>query len=310
MVSSPPKRGFTMTATEIESIVQQGWSDHERDSPGVLERLGSALECIGSAAEIPPVAALLTHVAGEHLGRWDEGLTLLDRIAALPVHDPSTPDGQALARSRAVLLLCSGRRSQALECIPDSPSARVRVLAVAGSALAGQRRAAEGIALFEEALALATYGPDKNDPAARALAVTGNNLACALEERPGRTKDEDRLLELASKTARRYWELAGSWLEVERAEYRLAMTYVALGRGDAALEHARLCLAGCEANNADASELFFAREALLKAHQARGDMTKARAERGHMAELQAKLDPSLESLVKETLQKVDRLLPA
>jgi hypothetical protein len=294
--------------SEIDGLVQQGWSDHERDSAGVLERLGSALGRISSSAEIPPVAALLTHVAGEHLGRWDEGLALLDRIEALPVHDASTPDGQALARSRAVLLLCSGRRSQAFEIIPDSPSARIRVLAVAGSALAGQRRTAEGISLFEEALALATYGPDRSDPAARALAVTGNNLASALEERPSRTKDEDRLLELASRTARRYWEVAGSWVEVERAEYRLAMTYVALGRGDEALEHARLCLRGCEANDADASELFFAREALLRAHHVRRDVEKAREERRLMTELRGKLDPSLESLAQETLGKVDRLL--
>jgi tetratricopeptide (TPR) repeat protein len=306
MVFSVPEEG---AMSEIESLVQQGWSDHERDSAGVLERLGSALGRIVSSAEIPPVAALLTHVAGEHLGRWDDGLALLDRIAALPVHDASNPDGQALARSRAVLLLCSDRRSRAFEIIPDSPSARIRVLAVAGSALAGQRRTAEGIALFEEALGLAAYGPDKTDPAARALAVTGNNLAAGLEERPGRTKDEDRLLELASKTARRYWEVAGSWVEVERAEYRLAMTYVALGRGDEALEHAQLALRGCEENDADASELFFAREALLKAHHVRGDHEKARAERAHMTTLRPKLDPSLESLAEETLEKVDRLIP-
>lgn len=285
----------------IESVVEQGWADHDKDSAGVLERTVQAIPRIEDAKHLPAVAALLVHVAGEHLGRWGDGLAALDRLAALPVHGPASPEAQALLRSRAALLLGSGDRAAAEDCIarahpavPTLPAAstRVRVLAVAASALAGQRRVDDAIALFEEALSLASYGPDKADPASRALAVTGNNLAASLEEKTGRSAAEDRLLELAAKTGRRYWEVAGTWLETERAEYRLCMTYVALGRSKDALDHATLCLALCEKNGADAAELFFAHEALAKASKAR------------MKELLTKVEESMKNYCEETLAKL------
>lgn len=75
---------------------------------------------------------------------------------------------------------------------------------------------------------IATYLQQSwNDhPAFRALAVTGNNLACTLEEKNHRSLQETELMILASRTARKYWELAGGWLEISRAEYRLAMNYL------------------------------------------------------------------------------------
>ena len=39
----------------------------------------------------------------------------------------------------------------------------------------------------------------------------------------------DRFAHRTALAARRYWEIAGTWTNVERAEYRLAMTHVALG---------------------------------------------------------------------------------
>jgi hypothetical protein len=49
----------------------------------------------------------------------------------------------------------------------------------------------------------------------------------------------------AAKTTRKYWEIAGTWLEIERAEYRLAMTYLAAGDLNVALS-IRLKLIGLE----------------------------------------------------------------
>jgi tetratricopeptide (TPR) repeat protein len=278
----------------IEKLIEQGWADHDKDSAGVLARLAEAIPEV-KAADIPAFAGLLVHVSGEHLGRWDDGLALLGRLEA----PAGTPEAQVLLRSRATLLLAKGDRRAGEELIERAhsgalpmASTRIRVLAVAAAALAGQRQIDEGIRLFQEALALATYGPGKEDPAARALAVTGNNLAASLEEKKDRDARGDALLELASRTARRFWEIAGTWLEVERAEYRLAMSFIALGRSREALAHATECLALCEKNGADAGERFFAHEALARAHRAR------------MKELLGEVDPSLRSWCEETLQKL------
>ncbi|MCO5164755.1 MAG: hypothetical protein M9894_00085 [Planctomycetes bacterium] len=302
-----------MTATTpptIDALVQQGWADHERDPEGVLARVREALPRVDAPAPLPALAALVVHVAGEHLGRWAEGLALLDALAAR-AHDPAGAEAQALRRSRAALLLCQGDRAGADAALEGaqpadlSPaSARVRALAVAASALAGQRRTAEARALFEEALALAGDAPTAADPATRALAVTGNNLACALEERPDRAPEDDRLLELAATTARRCWEVAGGWVEVERAEYRLAMTKLALGRAQEAVTHAAACLAGCEANGAGPDELLFAHEVVARARRAAGDEAGAAAARARVAALVEQVDPDLRELARETLAKL------
>lgn len=301
----------TTTPPTIDALVQQGWADHERDPEGVLARAREALPRVDAPAHLPALAALVVHVAGEHLGRWDDGLAVLDALAALPVHAPDGPEAQALRRSRAALLLCKGDRAgadSALACAQpaDLPpaSGRVRALAVAASALAGQRRTGEARALFEEALDLAAYGPGAADPAARALAVTGNNLACALEERTDRAPEDDHLLEVAARTARRFWEVAGGWVEVERAEYRLAMTCLALGRPQDAVTHAAACLAGCEAHQAGPDELLFAHEALARARRAAGDEAGAAAARAQVAALVEQVDPGLRELARETLVKL------
>ena len=52
--------------------------------------------------------------------------------------------------------------------------------------MVGQKRVEEAAQMFRQSLSLAG-GLDKQDAANRALAVTGNNLACELEERSLRT---------------------------------------------------------------------------------------------------------------------------
>ena len=70
--------------------------------------------------------------------------------------------------------------------------------------------------------ALRMPGLPAKAPAIRALAVGGNNLAAALEEKADRDAAETEAMVAAANGALRYWKEAGTWLEEERAEYRLA----------------------------------------------------------------------------------------
>ena len=146
---------------------------------------------------------------------------------------------------------------------------------MAAAALA-ERDTLRALALFEQALADAdaTALPD-TDPYARALAVSGNNLASTLEEKSGRSADERRLMVLAAQTARRYWALAGGWLETERAEYRLAKTWLQAGDVAQARQHAQNCLEIIDAQDphAPALERFFGWEALGSVECAAGNAT-------------------------------------
>lgn len=261
----------------MKDFVGQGWSDHANDAQGVFDRLPQALEWVVESGDALNLSALVVHVAGEHLGRWDDGLDLLSRLHEHPACADDDLARAALRRSQAVLHHCAGSHEARDACLsegrdPARPEASsgVRVWAIATSALAGQGRTEEAIEAFGKALELAAYGPDAEDPAARALAISSNNLACELEERAARGPAEDDLLREASRAARRFWEISGNWMNVERAEYRLAMTHVALGEPEAALSHARLCLEICEANGAEPGEFFFAHEARAKASHAGG----------------------------------------
>jgi hypothetical protein len=119
---------------------------------------------------------------------------------------------------------------------------------------------------FEAALAVAQPASlPADDPAHRALAVSGNNLASELEQLPQRSPAQRELMIRAATAARAHWGLAGGWLETERAEYRLCMTWLAAGDPQRAAEHANACLTLVQAHDAPALEHFFAWEAVARA---------------------------------------------
>ena len=254
----------------ISEHLNQGWNQHATDPEGVLARFDEGLALAQSGADLAGLSRLTAHVAGEHLGRFDDGLALLERIRQHPAFEADTADGRAVARNLAALAMVGGdavaasRWAQAAGSdTPDSDAARLR--AEAAAMLIGRDRLEEGARLYEEALALLGPAPTREDPATRALAVTSNNLALGLEQRPDRDEAASALMVLAAREARRLWELAGTWLHVERAEYRLSRSLCAAGQTEEARAHAMACLDLCQDNAAPPEELYFAWEALALA---------------------------------------------
>lgn len=250
----------------FDEFLTQAWNDHAIQPELVAQRMSDGTSLIEKNDQIPPMAHLITHVLGEHLGFWDKGIHLLETLKAIPVFDSMSESKHAIARSIAILQLASGKKVS-LEAL--SLSDQVRVLAVAAAAVNEQKSPEKAQEFFREALNKVQLGIDKDDLANRTLAVTGNNLACSLEEKPTRTQIETDLMVLAAQTGRKYWEIAGSWLEVERAEYRLSQTYFKANDFAKALEHAQTCLEVAQENNAPPLELFFGYEALALVEKAR-----------------------------------------
>ena len=146
------------------------------------------------------------------------------------------------------------------------------------------------------------------DPAALALAITGNNLACALEEKAERSREEIELMKLAAETGRRFWEIAGDWKNVERAEYRMGMTMLAAGEPRSAVEHAEKCLAVCQENEADACELFFAHEVLVRASHASGSHDAATATHARCVELLEEQDEGMKAYCSTCLEPLTKAI--
>ena len=287
---------------EFDAFIAQGWDDHVNDASGVAARLQAQGPAqVTQASQIVPLAHLAHHVLGEHLGQWQEGIDFLQRLGSLPSCPPDDAAAQALRRFGTSLTLAAG--------IADGraalgPSDRVRVSAMAAASLA-ERDTARALALFHDALALAEAAalPD-TDPCTRAMAVCGNNLASTLEAKTGRSASERELMILAAQTARRYWALAGGKLEVERAEYRLAMSWLQAGDFGRARQHAQHCLEIVQANALPPLEIFFGWEAAASVERAAGDSAAhARALAQAEAAFEA-LEPADRSWCQASLDKL------
>ncbi len=253
----------------FDDFLERAWADHAEHAIAVAERLHDrGVTLATTPQQVSALAHLAHHVMGEHLGRWQDGIALQQRLAALPAGQADAMVVQTLRRFIASLALAAG--AQDLRAgLGDSE--RIRVTALASASLAGHD-AARALVLLQQALAEARdAGLPDDDPHARALAVAGNNLACTLEEKAARTPAERELMILAAQTARHYWAMAGTWLETGRAEYRLAMSWLQAGDPAQARQHAAQCLALVQENDGPALERFFAWEAIGVAARAAGD---------------------------------------
>jgi hypothetical protein len=260
----------------FEQFIAAAWDEHAERPQQVAERLAASIDRVDDAARVEPFARLVVHVFGEHLGQWQRGIALLEALRSSAGAD-SGPASAALARGIAALRLADGAGAAALE--PLGVEDRIRVLATASSAFVAHDEVERAIAAYADALALAAPGLPAPSPALTALAVGGNNLAAALEERPQRSAEETAAMVGAAASALKYWRLAGSWLEEERAEYRLARSLLQAGRCAEAQAAARRCIEVCLRNAAPPFELFFAHAVLALGLRAGGAATAAEAAR-------------------------------
>lgn len=242
------------------TYLDQAWTDHATQSERVASEFGFGTTMIETNEQLNDFAWLITHVMGEHLGRWAEGVSLLSNLKKHKALIKSSDTEKALHRHIATLQIGEG---QTPIISSFSNSDQVRINAVAASALCGMD-VVRSHTLLKKALDIAETSLDQKDPANRSLAVTGNNLACALEEKANRTNEETELMIFAAKTGRKFWEIAGTWLEVSRAEYRLAMTYLQADNIQQALHHALTCIEMCRQNNAGPLDMFYAYEAIAQ----------------------------------------------
>ena len=255
---------------DFGTFLDKAWDDHVSVAREVAGRLPAALPLVTTEAQIVQLANLAQHVHGSHLAEWRAGIAFIEGLSALPAFDAEGASGRSTRRCLASLALAEGDAA-APGLAALSPSERIQVGAMAAAHLA-EHDAARGMRLLQEALdqaVRAELGPA--DPVHRALAVAGNNLASTLEEKSSRSADERDLMVLAAQTARHHWAIAGTWLEVERAEYRLAMTWLQAGDLAQARTHAQACLEIVAANGGVALERLFGWEALGRVERAAGN---------------------------------------
>lgn len=247
----------------------RAWLDDAQEShPQAPQRVAEAL--LARAATLPDDAdgaeavRLAEHVM---LGHLADAAMLARFVAQLP----ATP-GLQPAAERARWALWQLARLDEVDSAAAMPppalpaAARWRALQNVVLALVARGEPQRAGALLRRDEAEATTSAVADERVA--CAACSNNVAAELRQGPRGDAARDALMLEAATLARRAWAAAGTWLQVQRAEYQLALCHAVLGQGEAALRHAGACLALCEAEGADAVERFFAHEALARAHRA------------------------------------------
>ncbi|HEY7902725.1 MAG TPA: hypothetical protein VIH36_04680 [Casimicrobiaceae bacterium] len=258
---------FEAPSSSFDAFMEAAWTAHGERPDDVAAQLADSLMLPQNAAQLQRFAALATHVYGEHLGRWRDGVALLDALRTTPAFEGGDAT-HALDRHVATLRHAAGDADAFAALARDD---RAAALAAAASALAGRHAFERAIDAHAAACALAAAGFPKDSPANRALAVAGNNLAAALEEKHDRTPRETQAMLDAAQSALVHWKIAGTWVEEERAHYRLARSRLCAGDAQGAITSAVHCIALCDTNHAPPFELFFGCAALALARRAAGE---------------------------------------
>jgi hypothetical protein len=261
--------------TALRAWLDQAWDRHDREPRDVLAGLHERAPALPDDGDGAEALVLAEHVA---LGHLADAAALEALLPRLPAH-AALAKGQQ--RARWALDTLAGRAA-------DAPL-RLRCAAlghvVLALALGGRVAEARAALLAPEVDALASDDADVR----RNFAASANNVAGGLRD-AAREPARDALMLDAAALARRAWERAGNWMNVERADYQLALCHAAAGDPTAAVRHAAACLTLCEAEGADAYERFFAHQCLVQAHRAAGDTAAAALHRERMAALLGQVD--------------------
>lgn len=290
--------------SRIDELADQAMTLHADDTPqaaALLEQAAAlATEPTEAQADLNALLRACEHVL---LGHLDDGARLVRLLDTLP---------SAAARARAAIALAAGTVPEPLSWQDLAPAEQVRAHYNAALALSRRRDFAGMRTLMRAAEALA--GGDDVAPQ-QAWAAVANNIAGDMRfyHRAPDAPHADLMLEAAT-LARQAWQRAGGWLQVERADWQLAMCAAAAGRGEAALEAARACLAACEAHagestpEADDYEFCFAHQALALAALAAADAAQAQQARAQMAARIARLPEADRGYAQQCLAEIDAAL--
>lgn len=267
-------------ASSFDGFLQQAWADHADQPEAVAARLRTDTPAPQTAEQLAALTRFVVHLCGEHLGAFDDGRWRLTALARHPLADATVQS--ALRVGAAGLTLAEGRAADTREL---SAEEHVRSEAAAAAICLGRRQTERAMSLLQSARERLAALPSAGVASHRALAAACNNMAWELHDRGAERSAEDNaaMIEIAV-ASRLHWEKAGTWLEVERADYALALCHLAADRANEALSFAAQCLAGCTQNAAPPYEYFYAHEALARVQHARGDHA---AGAGHIAEAQA-----------------------
>lgn len=249
---------------DFQNFIDESWKKHDGQTSEMVKQYEIGLQIAKSEFDLLAIARLVTHVATEHDFKFDVGLHYLEKINLSPILNSN------LARlniNRQVATI-KHIQNQDEDISQFSVSDRVIIFITTAAALLYQKIfEIERVDKYLQNAVSASHSLKSDDPAFKPLAMNFNNMASFLFEKAQLTEVEKKVMIDASHYSRNFWEKAGTWLQIERAEFYLSRNYRKISEFQNALKHAELCLSICLKEKAPPLEMFFANEALADTYK-------------------------------------------
>ena len=282
----------------FSEYLNHAWNIHPTESSKLLSEFKQHFYLIETEENINDLAHLITHVSGEHLAKYKVGLDLVEELS----RHSKLSDKKMINRFMAILSLAEDSQTQVEHF---SESDQLRIFALTAAALAPHQETERAETYLKTATERALLNLKKDDPAFRTIAASSNSIASNLEEKSELNLLQKNLMITAANMARRFWEIAGTWKEVERAEYRLAYSHKKAQQFDKALAHASTCIEIIAENGSDPFELFFGYEALGLVEKERGNPVGFKTAGEKMRSLYEQINPDLQVWCSDSLKKFE-----
>lgn len=286
----------------FKTYIDTAWMKHDKSTTEVVSSYPEGIELSKTEDDVLAIARLVSHVATEHNFSFEIAISTIEKLLVLS-HVNSPQAKATLGRILVTLKFTSG---QAVDVSKLTVSDRTIVFITAAASNLLQNHFEKTVSLLNNAIAASHSLSDLKDPAYRTLAMLTNNMAATLGDRTQLNEVEKELLIELAQYARTFWEKAGTWLQVERAEYYLSKYFRKIQNYQKSEHHALLCLHICEKENAEPLEYFFAHEALALTFRESGSELQYQRHLEMMKKYFEKCQASDQSWMQDSLDKADK----
>lgn len=266
--------------------------DHDSDPVGAAQRLRRISHADLSAEDLPGYTWLVNHLIGEESHQWSEALRMHRQTLGIAAHPPVALRNRAVAAQLAGAPLEAWQAEDALAettgATQSQASVTTRVAVL--QHLAASDRATVIAAALEPCVRAIAQWPSPG-PLASMLAASLNNVVSAWLDHPNPETDVPRVAKVMRESARAckdIWQVAGTWLNHERADYLIALVSNRLGDWPAARDAAQQGLNTIAANGTEDVDRAFLLVELARACrglQQRDEHERAREQAFALAEM-------------------------
>lgn len=285
----------------FKSYIDQAWAQHDKQTANVVQSYSLGLERAHSEDDILAFCRLVLHIAAEHDFNFEAALQETQKIQKSEY--AQSPAVKAVLLRQAASLKVMGEKKVDLSSFSISDRSLVFVVAASSFLYRNQFDKADDFLVQSVSASLAL---PSTDPAFKQMAMSCNNMAAFLSEKSElKTEEKKRMIDFAIYS-RNFWEKAGTWLQVERAEYYLSRYFRKISDWDKALKHAELCLQICKSEKAPAVEMFFAHEALALTSKEMNDQFQFEKNLEQMKIFFNQCSESDQSWMQQSLKKAEQ----